>query len=293
MGFLISSRISTEGRMKLFLVSSLVFALASAANIPSKPLPALPLKDQVGIGRIVGGEEASDGEFPWQVSLRSIGALGATHFCGGSIINENWILTAAHCCAGQIPATMHVVAGGIKLNNFENEEEPRNLDAIIGHPDYSAATISNDACLLKMKEPFEWTEFVKPIALPAAGQDTAAGSMVTGTGWGTTSEGALGLPNVLHKVSVPVVSDEDCNASYGASGYAVADSMLCAGLPEGGKDSCQGDSGGPFFSNESPETRELLGIVSWGIGCGRAGYPGVYTEVSYFVEWITETMATY
>merc|ERR1712112_587539 len=293
MGFLISSRISTEGRMKLFLVSSLVFALASAANIPSKPIPALPLSQQRGQGRIVGGEEDSDGEFPFQVSLRSVGAVGLTHFCGGSIIDENWVLTAAHCCAGQIPATMHVVAGGIKLNNFENEEEPRNLDAIIGHPDYSAATISNDACLLKMKEPFEWTEFVQPIALPAVMQDTAAGSMVTVTGLGTTSEGALGLPNVLHKVSVPVVSDEDCNASYGASGYAVADSMICAGLPEGGKDSCQGDSGGPFFSNESPETRELLGIVSWGIGCGRAGYPGVYTEVSYFVEWITETMATF
>jgi len=273
----------------------LLFAVIGSALAAQElqPIPALPLSQQRGQGRIVGGEEASDGEFPFQVSLRSVGAVGLTHFCGGSIIDENWVLTAAHCCAGQIPATMHVVAGGIKLNNFENEEEPRNLDAIIGHPDYSAATISNDACLLKMKEPFEWTEFVQPIALPAPMQDTAAGSMVTVTGWGTTSEGALGLPNVLHKVSVPVVSDEDCNASYGASGYAVADSMICAGLPEGGKDSCQGDSGGPFFSNESPETRELLGIVSWGIGCARAGYPGVYTEVSHFVEWITETMATH
>jgi len=276
--------------MGLLLLAVIGSALAAQEL---QPIPALPLSQQRGQGRIVGGEEASDGEFPFQVSLRSVGAVGLTHFCGGSIIDENWVLTAAHCCAGQIPATMHVVAGGIKLNNFENEEEPRNLDAIIGHPDYSAATISNDACLLKMKEPFEWTEFVQPIALPAPMQDTAAGSMVTVTGWGTTSEGALGLPNVLHKVSVPVVSDEDCNASYGASGYAVADSMICAGLPEGGKDSCQGDSGGPFFSNESPETRELLGIVSWGIGCARAGYPGVYTEVSHFVEWITETMATH
>jgi len=276
--------------MGLLLLAVIGSALAAKEL---QPIPALPLSQQRGQGRIVGGEEASDGEFPFQVSLRSVGAVGLTHFCGGSIIDENWVLTAAHCCAGQIPATMHVVAGGIKLNNFENEEEPRNLDAIIGHPDYSAATISNDACLLKMKEPFEWTEFVQPIALPAVMQDTAAGSMVTVTGWGTTSEGALGLPNVLHKVSVPVVSDEDCNASYGASGYAVADSMICAGLPEGGKDSCQGDSGGPFFSNESPETRELLGIVSWGIGCARAGYPGVYTEVSHFVEWITETMATH
>jgi len=274
-----------------FLLLAVIGSALAAQEL--QPIPALPLSQQRGQGRIVGGEEASDGEFPFQVSLRSVGAVGLTHFCGGSIIDENWVLTAAHCCAGQIPATMHVVAGGIKLNNFENEEEPRNLDAIIGHPDYSAATISNDACLLKMKEPFEWTEFVQPIALPAPMQDTAAGSMVTVTGWGTTSEGALGLPNVLHKVSVPVVSDEDCNASYGASGYAVADSMICAGLPEGGKDSCQGDSGGPFFSNESPETRELLGIVSWGIGCARAGYPGVYTEVSHFVEWITETMATH
>merc|ERR1712018_951278 len=257
--------------MELLLLAVIGSALAAQEL---QPIPALPLAQQRGQGRIVGGEVANDGEFPFQVSLRSVGAIGLTHFCGGSIIDENWVLTAAHCCAGQIPATMHVVAGGIKLNNFENEEEPRNLDAIIGHPDYSAATISNDACLLKMK-------------------DTAAGSMVTVTGWGTTSEGALGLPNVLHKVSVPVVSDEDCNASYGASGYAVADSMICAGLPEGGNDSCQGDSGGPFFSNESPETGELLGIVSWGIGCARAGYPGVYTEVSHFVEWITETMATH
>merc|ERR1719225_972877 len=287
-----SPGILQQVRMRSLLLASLAVAATSAANIPSQPLPGLPLPDQVGIGRIVGGEEAADGEFPWQVSLRTIGAIGSTHFCGGSIIDKDWILTAAHCCAGQIPATMHVVAGGIKLNNFENEEEPRNIDHIIGHPNYASATITNDACLLKLKESLEWTDFVKPIALPAAGQDTPAGTECTVTGWGTLNEGGFGLPNVLHKVTVPVVSDEDCNESYSGNGYSVADSMICAGLPEGGKDSCQGDSGGPFIAGE-PGSEELIGIVSWGIGCARKGSPGVYTEVSFFVDWIMETMASY
>lgn len=255
---------------------------AASASQGQAPLPA---------HRIVGGEEAADGEFPFQVSLRTLNTIGMTHFCGGSVIDESWILTAGHCCAGQSSATMHVTAGGIKLSNFENEEEARKVSKIIGHPHYESATITNDACLLKLAEPLEWTEFVQPIALPAPMQETPAGTMCTVTGWGTLSEGGFGLPNVLHKVSVPVVSDEECDAAY--SGNDVAASMICAGLPEGGKDSCQGDSGGPFFTNESPESRELIGIVSWGYGCARPNYPGVYTQVSYFIDWITETMATY
>jgi trypsin len=248
----------------------------------------LPKADQVGVGRIVGGEEAADGEFPWQVSLRQIGAIGATHFCGGSVINTDWVLTAAHCCAGQTPAFMHVVAGGIKLNANEGEEQRVDIETIIGHPDYDSSDLTNDICLLKLKTPLEWTDFVQPIALPAPMEETEADTECTVTGWGTLSEGGLNLPNVLHKVNVPIVSDEDCNASYQSSGISVTASMICAGLPDGGKDSCQGDSGGPFIHSEN---QSLLGIVSWGIGCGRAGYPGVYTQVSYFIDWIEQTSA--
>jgi len=247
--------------------------------------PAIPLKDQIGVGRIVGGEVAADGEFPWQVSLRTLGGVGQTHFCGGSIIDKDWILTAAHCCAGQIPLTMHVVAGGIELNNFEDEEQTRNLQKIIGHPNYDSNTISNDICLLHLQESLSFNDWVQPIGLPTQGQETEAGTECTVTGWGTTSEGGFILPNKLHKVNVPVVSDEECNEAYSGTN-PIQDHMICAGLPEGGKDSCQGDSGGPFTCGG-----EHIGVVSWGVGCARPGYPGVYTQTSYFVDWIMETMA--
>lgn len=243
----------------------------------------------MGKGRIVGGTEAEDGEFPWQVSLRQIGSIGQTHFCGGSIISESWVMTAAHCCAGQTPTFMHVVGGGIKLNAAEGEEEKRDIEMIIGHPDYDSRELTNDICLLKLTEPFEWTEFVKPIALPEPMAEAEDGTMATVTGWGTLSEGGFSLPNVLHKVDVPVVSDEECNKDYSSAGAPeIAPSMICAGLPEGGKDSCQGDSGGPFINTQD---KTLLGVVSWGIGCGRAGYPGVYTQVSYYIDWVMDTMA--
>jgi len=268
--------------MKLLSMLSLSLVLVSA-----KDFPAIPLEDQVGIGYIVGGELAADGEFPWQVSLRSVSGLGATHFCGGSVIDADWVLTAGHCCAGQLPLTMHVVAGGIELNNFEQEEQTRNLIKIIGHPNYDSNTISNDVCLLHLQESLTFNDWVQPLPLPAQGQETEAGTSCTVTGWGTTSEGGFILPNKLHKVDVPVVSDEECNVAY-ADTNPIQDSMICAGLPEGGKDSCQGDSGGPFVCGG-----ESVGIVSWGIGCGRAGYPGVYTQTSYYVDWIMETMANH
>merc|ERR1711862_830560 len=145
-----------------------LFSLGLAA-VASQDIPAAPLSDQVGVGYIVGGELAADGEFPWQVSLRSVSGLGATHFCGGAVIDTDWVLTAGHCCAGQLPLTMHVVAGGIELNNFEQEEQTRNLIKIIGHPNYDSATISNDVCLLHLQEPLTFNDWVQPLPLPAQG----------------------------------------------------------------------------------------------------------------------------
>jgi len=275
--------------MRVAILLSACLVLASAGKFPGHP--AVPLEKQVGIGRIVGGTVAKDGEFPWQVSLRALGGAGATHFCGASVIDKDWILTAAHCCAGQIPLTMHVVAGGIELLTFEEEEQTRNVREIIMHPNYDSNTISNDICLLHLSESLVWTDWVQPLALPEQGVETDAGTMCTVTGWGTTNENGGFLPNKLHKVEVPVVSDEDCNVSYEGTN-PILDSMICAGLPEGGKDSCQGDSGGPFICGEAG-SEQSIGIVSWGVGCARPGYPGVYTQTSYFVDWVMETMAYY
>ena len=193
--------------MRVLASALLVCPLVLAAS----DWPAAPLSLQTGRGRIVGGEEAADGEFPWQVSLRQIAGVGATHFCGGSVIDKDWVLTAAHCCAGQTPLFMHVVAGGIEKNHFEDEEQTKNIAKIIKHPNYDASTITNDICLLHLSESLEWTDWVQPVSLPQQDQMTEAGTMCTVTGWGTLSEGGINLPNILHKVTVPVVSDEDCN----------------------------------------------------------------------------------
>jgi len=271
--------------MRSFVVFFALVGLAFSASVQPKLKP-LPLEQQRGIGKIVGGTDAKEGEFPFQVSLRSVAALGLTHFCGGSIVNSNYVLTAAHCCAGQLALAVHVVAGGIKLYVNEGTEQRVNVAKILAHEDYDSSTISNDICLLKLSEPLDLSgSDIQAVAFPAQGEETPAGTPGIVTGWGATSEGSALAAN-LKKVTVPVVSDAECRQSYGSS--EIADSMICAGLPEGGKDSCQGDSGGPFI-NEA--TKGQIGVVSWGYGCARPDYPGVYTEVSYYVDWIERTIA--
>merc|ERR1712018_376523 len=158
------------------------------------------------------------------------------------------------------------------------------------HPDYDSWTITNDICILDLEEAADFgSSVIDSISLPYDGEEYSSGTMCTVSGWGTTSSGGS-LASTLMKVYVPVGRDDDCRDAYGQSD--IADSMICAGLEEGGKDSCQGDSGGPFICGEKG-SEELIGVVSWGIGCARKGYPGVYTEASYFADWIAETMAQY
>merc|ERR1711915_574298 len=264
------------GKMKGLVLCLLV---AGAIAAPSRK-PTF----RKGLNKIVGGDEATPGELPYQLSFQDLSYGEPWHFCGASIYNKHWAICAGHCVKGEDydnPDYLRVVAGEHDQDVEEGNEQNIILSKIILHEHYHGNSLVNDISLLKLSEKLSFNDFVQPIALPKAGH-TATGDC-TVSGWGTLEEGG-NTPSVLMKVDVPVITDDECRNDYSQS--EIKDSMICAGLKEGGKDSCQGDSGGPFVCHDDGDY--LAGIVSWGYGCARPNQPGVYTEVSYFVDWILE-----
>ncbi|XP_022668188.1 trypsin-1-like [Varroa jacobsoni] len=244
--------------------------------------------------RIVGGREAGWREFPWQVSISKYGH----HFCGGSILNENWIATAAHCFY-EARTEMHAfeAIGGMHYLHIENHYwQRRKVVQIVKHPDFGYTGHRNDIALLKVQHPFNFTGsggYIGSICLPRKGENVVGN--VTVSGWGKTAESAFSGALSLQTVQVPVMSDLNCQYRYFSFWNLIlgskvdSSSMFCAGLVEGGKDSCQGDSGGPAVQFEN-QRAVLKGIISWGTGCARPRKPGVYTEVPYFVAWIDDVI---
>lgn len=234
---------------------------------------------------IVGGEDTFPNEFPWQVSLER-----TSHFCGGSIINKEWILTAAHCFSNTEASRYTVVVGKHNLYETDATEKSYKLSKVVRHPDYSSFnSYENDICLLKLAEPLEYNDNIQPVCLPTQGNYDVTGDKVEATGWGTTSSGGS-LARRLQKVSLPVITNEECSTAYNRE--TIFDSQICAGdLANGGIDSCQGDSGGPLVHMGADGSYVQVGITSWGYGCASKGYPGVYSRVSEFADWIDEQIA--
>lgn len=168
----------------------------------------------------------------------------------------------------------------------EGTEQILGVELIILHDNFDDVNFYNDISLLRLNSSLTFNEYVQPAPMPEQMQESTGDAVVSG--WGYTKEGG-DLSDILQKVTVPIVSDEECRAVYGyyRSGHPphVYDSMICAGTA--GLDSCSGDSGGPMTCTSGDSTY-LCGIVSWGKGCARPGYPGVYTEVSNFIDWIHE-----
>lgn len=266
---------------------TLAFALATAlplACVPS-PEPYVPVvADGTDTKGIVGGENTTIQEHPWQVSLRS--AFGGA-FCGGSVIDAEWVLTAAHCVEGSSPGGLRVVAG-ITRQSQASSGQVRTVDQIISFPGYVRPENGRDVALLRLTAPLDLTDpgvAVVPLVTQA---DVAAGLTEPGvtaqvSGWGALFSGGRS-PDVLQVVDVPLVSN---SAAQNAYRRTITDDQLAAGvLGVGGRDSCQGDSGGPLTVSDGAGGRKLAGVVSWGFGCASARYPGMYARVSAYVGWI-------
>ncbi|XP_033213877.1 trypsin-1-like [Belonocnema kinseyi] len=225
-------------------------------------------------GRIVGGDSVSIQEYPHQVSLQAYG-FG---FCGGSIISADWVLTAGHCTS--YPSAWITVRAG--TSQFNSGGSIHEVEEVVRHENYRTnlhGIPENDVALLKLKTPLELDATRKPVSLFDQDEEAVEGSLSTITGWGALKEGGS-TSRVLQTVNVPIVSKELCSKAYSSYG-GLPDGQICAAHPKGGKDACQGDSGGPLTIYG-----RLAGIVSWGNGCARKGFPGVYTEVASFRDWI-------
>lgn len=288
-----ASRFVSRWRLPLFFVAVLVcLAVWSALTAPTANGQSEPA--QPNAPTIVGGREADPGEWPWQVAL--IHAGGDPYddqYCGGTLISPLWVVTAAHCAQGKNANQIQVLAGIHNLRTPDRGFLRLDVARIILHPDYGQATqYDSDIALLELSAPATFRPMTST-QLPIDGVITVAadigpltGAEATVTGWGNTSSSDIDYPDTLQEVEVPILANADCSRAYPDG---ITGNMVCAGVPQGGRDSCQGDSGGPLvIFNDQTSRWELAGIVSWGYGCALPGLPGVYTRVSSFTEWITQ-----
>ncbi|XP_069853443.1 trypsin-4-like [Dipodomys merriami] len=230
---------------------------------------AFPLDDD---DKIVGGYTCAPNSVPYQVSLNS-----GYHFCGGSLINDQWVVSAAHCYKSRIQVRL----GEHNINIQEGSEQIVSAAKAIRHPGYNSRNLDNDIMLIKLSSPVSLNSQVAPVALPTS--CAPAGTQCLISGWGNTLSFGVNNPDELQCLDAPLLSQSVCEAAYPGK---VTKNMVCAGFIEGGKDSCQGDSGGPVVCNG-----ELQGIVSWGYGCALKDNPGVYTRVCNYVDWIQATIS--
>ncbi len=250
----------------------LIAGCGGAVDEPGAARDDGALRVEESTRNIVGGSPALAGQYPYMASLRS-SSTPTTHMCGAVFYNARTLITAAHCVTG----IKYLVAyyGSLQQSSGTVKASSR----IIIHEGYNAWTLDNDIAIVQLSAS---AQNVTPVALPAQGSDPAAGAVAWAAGWGATSQGGSSSANLMH-VDLPIVGRAACRTSYGAS--SITQNMICAGVTDGGKDTCQGDSGGPLVD----ETRsQLLGLTSWGFGCGARGRPGVYTRVGNYVSWIQQ-----
>jgi len=235
--------------------------------------------------RIVGGKEATPFSIPWQVGLVHTGQKSP--FCGGTLISPRHVMTAAHCTE-KFPNmdAIQVVVGehDVKSNT---DGVAHNVACKSEHPKYNANTVEYDFAILTLKKPVDITSSSSKARVACLASDTSKlygnGEKMTVSGWGALREAGDRFPTKLQKITVPGVSNAVCQKDYKNSKIIAA--MMCAGYDEGGIDGCQGDSGGPLTFEENGKT-DLVGVVSFGIGCARKTHYGVYARITAVLPWI-------
>jgi len=271
-------------------MAPVTMAPVTVAPVTVAPVTVAPVCDcgkPNRVTKIVGGQETEENEYPWQVGIAT---PDYTPFCGGSIIGEKEILTAAHCTAGKTPGDLEVLVGSHNIMDGSSGTRV-TVCAINDHPNYDADTVENDYSVLTLCMSLSFTKNVSPVCLPNSGD----GVMFEGkdhvvTGWGATSSGGSGS-FLLKETTVKTMTNNECCTGTNQYGCGqITDVMMCAANP--GTDSCQGDSGGPLVYYQGNANYVQTGVVSFGTGCADPRYPGVYARVSKVMPWIQSVSST-
>ncbi|XP_066567430.1 transmembrane protease serine 3 isoform X2 [Amia ocellicauda] len=227
--------------------------------------------------RIVGGTDTTVEHWPWQVSLK----INGQHTCGGSLVTPRWLVTAAHCVAS---TGNEVDQWTVQTAQTSLSSSGEPVDKVIINGQYSSENNDYDIAMMRLVTPIKLQGTSYPVCLPPYGQQLKANQSLWVTGWGYTQERGK-VSTILQQANIPLIDRATCLQLYGS---IITPRMLCAGFVQGKVDACQGDSGGPLVLMD--DRWQLAGIVSWGVGCARANWPGVYSNVDELLDWIYTVM---